>query len=148
MDWGWLHDFLDWWNTQRVAAAAAAVGAVAAASAATIGNRTLRQNRRDSRSRSRPMVAAELRDEPYADATQILVIRNYGPSIARNVRVSFDPPIPDPVDPSSSGTPFLKKRYANPIPVLTPGMGLDNVYYSARPGSGDQFENLEPTPLR
>lgn len=92
------------------------------------------------------MVAAELRDDPYAKATQILVIKNYGLSIARNLRVSFDPPIPDPDDLSSSVTPFLKNRYAKPIPVFTPGMELDNVYFSGQPGGEGKWVNAEPTP--
>src|SRR4051794_36626263 len=116
MVWGWLNDFFDWWTTQRVAAGTAVVAAAAAVTAATSGVRTLRQNRRDSKARSRPMVAAELREIPYVKGTQILVVRNYGPSIARNVRVKFDPEIPDPDDPSTSVTPFLKRRYAKPVP--------------------------------
>ena len=145
MSWDWLSDFLDWWTTQRVAAGTAVVAAGAGVTAATSGVRTLRQNRRDSKARSRPMVAAELRDVPYVKGTQILVVRNYGPSIARNVRVSFDPEVPDPDDPSTSVTPFLKRRYANPIPVLTPGMELDNVYFSGQQ-EGGSWVNREPTP--
>ena len=91
------------------------------------------------------MVAAELRDHPYADANQILVIRNYGPSIARNVRVTFDPPIPEPDNPAESGAPFLKARYATPLAVLTPGMELDNVYFSGR-RQGGTWVNYEPMP--
>ena len=56
------------------------------------------------------MMAAELRLIPYVSSAQALVVKNYGLGLARNVRVSFDPPIPDPVDPSTSVTPFLKKR--------------------------------------
>jgi hypothetical protein len=91
------------------------------------------------------MVAAELREIPYVKGTQILVVRNYGPSIARNVRVKFDPEIPDPDDPSTSVTPFLKRRYAKPVPVLTPGMELDNIYFSGRQ-EGGSWVNGEPTP--
>jgi hypothetical protein len=43
-------------------------------------------------------------------------------------------------------TTFLKRRYAKPIPVLTPGMELDNLYYVGRPGDGITFQNSEPTP--
>lgn len=92
------------------------------------------------------MVAAELRDHPYAP-TQILVIRNYGPTIARDVQVTFEPPIPDP-EPSEAAqsvTPFLKRRYEKPIPALTPGMELDNLWYVGRP-SADGSINVEPTP--
>lgn len=145
MLWDWFSHFLDWWTTQRVAAGAAVVAAGSAVTAAASGVRTLRQNRRDSKGRSRPMVAAELRDVPYVKGTQILVVRNYGPSIARNVRVAFDPAIPDPEHPSTSVTPFLKRRYANPVPVLTPGMELDNVYFSGQQ-EGGSWVNREPTP--
>ncbi|GLZ28161.1 hypothetical protein Lesp02_03510 [Lentzea sp. NBRC 105346] len=127
-----------------VAAAAALVSSGAAIWSAFNGNRTLRRADRDSQARSRPMIAAELRDEPYAFATQILVIRNYGSSIGRNVRVTFDPPLPDPIPEraAQSVTPFLKARYADPIPVLTPGMELDNIYYSRPQGHDDNFEPL------
>lgn len=146
MDSSWIGDFWSWWTVARVGAAAGVVGATAAVAGATSGIRTLRQNRRDSKSRSRPMVAAELRDVKYSEATQILMIRNYGPSIARNVRVSFDPPLPDPEDPSTSVTPFLKNRYSKVIQVLTPGMELDNLYYVGTPGPKGRFVNSEPTP--
>ena len=131
-----------------LAAGAACAAAVAAWFAAINGSRTLRQARRDSKARSRPMVVAELRSPPYTHGTQALVITNYGPSIARNVRVTFDPEIPDPAPEKAtkSWTPFLKRRYASPISVLTPGMELDNLYFVGRPGANGQFENNEPTP--
>ena len=145
MSWAWLGDFVAWWTTQRVAAGASVFASCAAMIAAASGVRTLRQSRRDSKARSRPMVAAELRDVPNVKGTQILVVRNYGPAIARNVRVSFEPEIPDPQDPATSVTPFLKRRYAFPIPVLTPGMELDNVYFSGQQEGGSMV-NREPTP--
>jgi hypothetical protein len=148
MDWSWVLDSWSWWTTARVAATAAVLGAIAALAGAFSGIRTLRQSRRDSKARNRPMVAAELRDVKHSEATQILVIRNYGPSIARNVLVSFVPPIPDPEDPSTSVTPFLKNRYSKVIPVLTPGMELDNLYYVGTPGVDGRPVNSEPTPDR
>lgn len=57
MTWDWIVDFLAWWTTDRVAAGAATVAATAAVIASMSGVRTLRQNRGDSRARSRPMVA-------------------------------------------------------------------------------------------
>jgi hypothetical protein len=93
------------------------------------------------------MVAAELRDDRYARATQLLVVRNYGPSIAKNVRVTFDPPIPDPQDPSTSVMPYLKQRYSTPIATMTPGMELDNIYFTGRREGGD-WVNGESTPDR
>jgi hypothetical protein len=129
----------------EIAAGAACAAALAGWVAAINASRTLARQRRDSRERSRPMVAAELRDQPYASATQALVIRNLGPTIARNVRITFDPEIPDPVDPKQSVTPFLKRRYAAPIPVLTPGMELDNIWFSGEPSSSG-WSNTEPMP--
>ncbi|WP_414940140.1 hypothetical protein [Amycolatopsis sp. cmx-11-51] len=138
---------MSWLEPAWFAAGAAGVGATAAAVAAFNGVRTLRQARRDSKNRSQPMVAAELESVPYVRGSQKLVIKNYGPSVARNVTVSFDPPIPDPepAKAAESVTPFLKRRYEKPIPVMTPGMSLENVYYSGRP-LGGQFVNFEPTP--
>jgi hypothetical protein len=95
------------------------------------------------------MVAAELRSAPHARGIQLLAIRNYGPSLARNVQVSFDPPIPDPTpEQMPSITPFLKRRYAEPIPVLTPGVELDNIWFSGVLNTSGQWENAEPTPDR
>jgi hypothetical protein len=89
------------------------------------------------------VVAAELRRIQYVPGALALVIKNYGLGVAKNVRVSFEPPIPDPADPSTSATPYLKRRYARAIPVLTPGMELENIYRSRdQPGGGKS----EPTP--
>jgi hypothetical protein len=92
------------------------------------------------------MLAAELRKIPHVPGSQTLVIRNLGLTIARDVEVSFDPPIPDPAQEQASVTPFLKRRYERPIPVLTPGMELENVYYVGEPGPGGTRVNSEPTP--
>lgn len=130
-----------------VAAGSAVAGGVAAWVAAINGSRTLARARKDSRDRSRPMLTAEFRDVPYVRASQALVIRNSGPTMARNVGVTFQPPIPDPEPDmeAQSVTPFLKRRYANPIPVLTPGMELDNLWYVGVP-TGTRYVNSEPTP--
>ena len=132
-----------------VTATAAAAGVLVALWAAINGLRSLRQLRTDSRERSRPMMAAELRKAPYAPGTQLLVIRNYGPSIARNVKVIFDPPIPEPIPEraAQSVSPFITRRYAEPIPVVTPGMELTNIWFSGRL-DGDEWINFEPTPDR
>ncbi len=135
-----------WFNTTRAASAAALVGVGLATVTATVAVRTLRQTRRDSRAKSRPMMTAELRPVPHSPGSQSLVIRNYGPSIAKNVRVAFDPEIPMPEDPTGLVTPFLLKRYAKPISVMTPGMELDNLYYVGRPGPDGRFANSEPVP--
>jgi hypothetical protein len=130
-----------------VTAAAAAAGVLVALVAAITGLRSLRQLRADSRERSRPMMAAELRKPPYTRGTQLLVIRNYGPSIARNVEVTFDPPIAEPIPEraAESVSPFITRRYAKPIPVVTPGMELANIWFSGRL-EGNEWVNFERTP--
>lgn len=132
-----------------IAASAAVISSGAAIWSARNGNRTLKRADRDGQARSRPMVVAELRDEPHADGTQLLVIRNYGPTVARNVVVTFDPALPDPEaeKAAKSLTPFLKSRYAEPIPVLAPGTELDNVWFSGtHSDDGSGWVNFEPLP--
>ena len=74
---------------------------------------------------------------------QLLVVKNYGPTIARNVKVTFDPVIPD--DPEAKILSFRTARYAKPIPTLTPGMELDGVWYMLTL-NGAQLVPAEPTP--
>lgn len=128
-------------------AGAATVTALVALFTARIGLSQLRQVRADSRARSRPMMAAELRKPPYTRGIQDLVIGNYGQSLARNVKVTFDPPIPDPLPEraAQSVSPFITRRYAEPIPVATPGMQLTNIWFSGRL-EDDLWVNFDPTP--
>jgi hypothetical protein len=130
-----------------VTAGAACATAVVALVATGIARRQLQHVRTDSRERSRPMMAAELRRAPHVRGTQLLVVRNYGSSIARNVVVTFDPPIPDPAPERAarSVSPFISRRYAHTIPVITPGMELSNIWFSGVLGEAG-YENVEPTP--
>ena len=140
-----IGDAWSWFTTARVAAAAAVVALCVALFTASVGVRTLRQARRDSKARSRPMLSAELRGVPDSPS-QMLVIRNYGPSIARDVRVTFEPPIEMPENPARLVTPYLLKRYAAPIRVMTPGMELDNLYFLAEIGPDRKYISKEPLP--
>jgi hypothetical protein len=95
------------------------------------------------------MVAAELQHVPFARGSQRLVIRNYGPSVARDVRVSFDPQIEDPGPlrhAHGAVTHTLLERYSKTIPVLTPGTELDNLWFVAVPGPNETVVNSEPIP--
>lgn len=109
-----------WFTTARVASAAAAAASV-------VGIQTFRRSQRDSKSRSRPMVGAELRPDEYASGTAHMVIRNYGQAVARDVKVTFRPPLPETND-ISTMIPFIEKRYALPISTLMPGTELSNVW--------------------
>jgi hypothetical protein len=95
------------------------------------------------------MVTAEFRMHHLDERTIILIIRNYGPSVARNVSVTFDPPLPDSGSsmPSNSLGPFLKARYGRKIPVLVPGAEMDNIYFTPVGGNdGKGWQNREGLP--
>lgn len=131
-----------------VSAGTGVIAVLVAVAAAIIGLRALRRSQSDARERSRPMVAAELRDVPHVDGSQALVVRNYGPTVARNLRVTFDPeiPEPEPAKAHESLTPFLRRRYADSIPFLTPGQELTNIWFSGAPDPQLGWRNVEPTP--
>ncbi|WP_435241207.1 hypothetical protein [Streptomyces cucumeris] len=131
-----------------LAASAGVAGAGAAWFAAVNGVRTLSQTRKDSKGRSRPMVAAEFRDAWPSEGTLYLVIRNYGPSVAKNVAIAFEPEIPDPEpeEEHQSVIPFLKNRYRGKIATLTPGTELKNLWFVGEEQGRGEFVNVEPTP--
>src|SRR5690348_15692234 len=81
-------------SAELAATASAAVSAAATVVTAVIAGVALRSTARDSRDRTRPLLVAELRRSTLGTATQDLVIKNCGASVARNVNVLFDPPLP------------------------------------------------------
>ncbi|MGC0252166.1 hypothetical protein [Pseudactinotalea sp. Z1748] len=124
------------------------MSALAAIVTASIAAWSLVGSRRDSRDRSRPLVIASLRKGPtMSHGTTYLVIENVGSSVARDVGVSFDPPLPnyETTDDGQPGIvgPFLRKRYSSTIPMIAPGHRMKNVYsYHAVGVDG----NVEPVP--
>jgi hypothetical protein len=121
VDWDWADvdwNAVDWTAVGGIAAAATALVAIGALLAAS----------RDSRERTRPVVVAEYRVPPFGFKTLELVVRNVGASTARNIRVTFDPPLPD-TGRNNSLTPFVIRRYAQPITVLGPGQELTNAVH-------------------
>ncbi|MEV6490716.1 hypothetical protein AB0M20_19160 [Actinoplanes sp. NPDC051633] len=75
-----------------------------------------------------------------------LVVRNLGPTIARNVQVTFSPSLPELSTEDRSLTLHLKNRYADTIPTFTPGMEFSNLWFVGRPDGQGTFHNTEPTP--
>lgn len=106
----------------------AGVSALAAVITSLVAVFTLGHIRKDSRDATRPMVVAELRDVPLATATMALVVRNVGRSVARNVTITFDPPLPQPEDLHGGLVHHVNRRYADPIPTLTPGTRFENIW--------------------
>lgn len=118
----------------------ASVSALAAVVTSFVSVLTLGHIRRDSRDATRPMVVVELRDVPLATATMSLVVRNLGRSVARNVTITFDPPLPQPDDIHGGLVHHVNRRYADPIPTLTPGTRLENIWRFK--GDADQGQEV------
>lgn len=118
-----------------LAATFAGLSAAAAVITAAIAGYSLLGSRRDSRDRSRPVVVARMKAAPRGVQVGItyLVVRNVGASVAREVRVTFDPPLPkadDQTDQTNDDLMVLhtlERRYARPLQFLAPGEQLINL---------------------
>jgi hypothetical protein len=119
------------WIAVGTGVLATATVAMAAAVIVTafIALRTLKATHQDSRARTRPVIVAELRRELLAHGTMLLVVKNLGASVARNVAVEFDPAPPADVDSllDSDMLKWLYQRYATPVSTWAPGWTLSNV---------------------
>lgn len=138
---GWIGDRWEWINDYGTA-----VGAVAGVVAAIVAMLALASAASDSKARSQPRVTAEFRPAAESDVTMDLVITNMGSTPARDVVVTFDPPLDVPEDDSRLVAPFIVRRYSKPIPVLNPQQYLTNIWWAGEPGPGNELVNREPTP--
>lgn len=126
----------DWVAVASVAGVATAVGTIAMAIAvvltAVYARRTLEAARADSQARTRPVIVAELQREFLAPSTILLVIRNFGASVARDVSVTFDPPPPSDISsiPMSDNWGWIYKRFEQPITTWSPGWTTSNIVRS------------------
>ena len=75
---------------------------------------------------------AELRHVPYARGSLDLAIRNAGPSVARDVEVTFTPPLPR----EALEAQFITARYERVIPTFAPGQELTNTWLFQAPEAG------------
>ncbi|BBY98369.1 COG1361 family protein [Mycolicibacterium fallax] len=132
-----------WLSANDVANAATtwtAFGSLATITAAVVAIWTLVALKRDSADRTRPVILAELRAAVLTRDAEFIV-RNVGQSVARDVKVDFDPPLPVLEGDAAEGlaTPYLQRRYSQVIPTFPPGLALYNSYQDAN-------DNDEPTP--
>lgn len=121
----------------------AGLGSVATLATAAIAIGTLLALKQDSRDRSRPMMVAQLQPAVLNVQHSELKVTNAGPSVAKNVRVEFDPALPvlDETTHGDRNAFYLQRRYSKVIPTVPPGMVLWNVYRKAT-------EPEEPLPRR
>lgn len=108
------------------------LGSAATLVTAVVAIWTLIALRTDSRDRTRPMMVAELKPSVLTSNAE-LHITNAGQSVATNLKVEFDPPLPVLKGAEAEGktTPYLQRRYDRVIPTFTPGMVMDNLYQEA-----------------
>ena len=115
---------MDWFGDN--ATTLMALGGVATVMAAVVAVFTLLRAGLDSASRSRPYVVAEFDVPAFSYKTIDLIIRNAGPTAARDVDVQFDPPFESRSDPSHLGG-YVARRFARPLSVLGPGQQLTSL---------------------
>jgi len=134
-------------NADSYSALFGGISSFAAIATAIVAIVTLRQLRNDSKQQSRPIVVAELRPASTR-GSQIIVIRNYGRTLARDISVAFDPDLPKaPKGREHSWvTGFLDSRYEYSISALAPSAELDNLYFVGVAGDGPEFVPDEPVP--
>lgn len=103
------------------------LGAVAAVAAASFAGWGIQRTTSDNRAKAQPFMLAELAQSEHSENTIRLLVRNAGKTPARNVRVSFDPPIPDGEENSHGWV--LHERYGQPIAMFAPGQQFSNSWW-------------------
>ena len=88
-------DFAGWWTAERTNVLINATIALIALVSLLVARRSLRLNRQISINANRPMMMAEVLMPDYAKETLRLMVSNRGKSVAKNVKVSFDPDLPN-----------------------------------------------------
>jgi hypothetical protein len=125
----------DWIALGSIAGAVTALGTVVMAIAivvtAVYAKGTLAAAKDDSRARTRPVMVAEFRRELLSQGTTLLVLKNLGASIAKDVSVTFDPPAPPAADVNNMTDDQMMKwiyqRFAEPVTSWAPGWTISNV---------------------
>lgn len=121
------------------------ISAFAAIITAVIAVIALASTARDSRERSRPLVMALFRMAEHSDTAFELIIRNYGTSAARDLHVSFDPPLSEK-DRADDLTDTVAKRYDATIALLPPGSELTNTWWRGKNTGANELVNGLNTP--
>ncbi|MGV9290721.1 hypothetical protein [Streptomyces sp. NPDC003719] len=126
------------------AVAVAVVAAVIAVWQAAIARRSAAQQlalaERIHREQNEPYVIVDIQPERN-DGSLLLVIENTGPTVARNVRISCNPPLQSgwtPVGDEPDLTQVIQQVLARPIPMLPPHRRLTFLL-----DSRERFKNTE-----
>ncbi|MFL0712282.1 MAG: hypothetical protein ACJLS2_06210 [Microcella pacifica] len=130
--WDWVWSVLAniWSFLTSEAGALAALAAIVTAVIAVIA---LRSTSADSRERSRPVVYAWFRQAEHNDRAFDFVVRNYGPSAARDVTLKFEPDLTTEQK-ADRLVEIIAERWERTLPVLPPGAEIKNLWWTTRPG--------------
>ena len=112
-----------------VTAIGTAAMAIAVIVTAFYAGSTLKGAKNDSRERTRPIIAADLRREPLSHGAILLVLKNLGASVAKDVTVTFDRETPEDIGalPASDLWKWIFERYSKTITTWAPGWTISNV---------------------
>jgi hypothetical protein len=119
----------------------AGVGALATVAAAIVAIISLLSIMKDSRDRARPVMVADLRPMTLSRTVSELVVQNVGVGVAKDVRVTFRPPINEEHGQIAA---FLARRYGGTFPTVAPGRRFTNIYAQWRGDGSDELQ--EPVP--
>lgn len=142
-------DLWTWLNANGIAVTTTLTAFIAAGTLVTswVAVSTLRQAARDSEQRTRPYVIAEFQSAEHNRNAIDLIVRNIGHSLARDVSVSFDPPLPE-ADPAATFiTSSLASRYRGGVATLAPDQRLQNLWLTGEIVPDEpEMVNREPLP--
>ncbi|MFJ4922488.1 hypothetical protein [Streptomyces sp. NPDC088725] len=129
----------DQW-TVIVAVVAALIATWQAAIARVAANKQLVLSERIHREQNEPYVIVDIQPDGN-HGSLLLIIENTGPTVARDVRISCDPPLesgwePRPGEPDL--TQVMQEILARPIPILPPRRRLTFLL-----DNQDRFENVQ-----
>lgn len=153
--------FLAWWTVDRVNASANVGLLLTAIVTAVLALKSMQQARDIERRANRPMMIAEIIPPDRVDGEVSFRVANMGRSVAKNVTLEFDPPLPEPDlerlnEQSSSTYNFTNIARLNVIFVdrtfltWTPGMEVTAMYWAVpkdfdpMSSVGDSAEGVPP----
>ncbi len=132
-----------WWTAERAATAGVIAQAVIVLIAALVAWRQLREARRTRLEQARPQVIVRI-DIPKPGGAFEIVLVNTGRTIARNVAVTFDPPLQSTFDGTFENDPGVPWRIADlsmwrDVPTLAPDQELRTTFDTPRKRFGSQL---------
>lgn len=114
----------------QITAVAAVVTAVATVALVIPGVWAILSAKRDSRDRTRPVMVAELGHHHEDPMILIVIVRNAGPTVARNVRLTFNPELPNSEADRDRYAKYLRTMFGDVIPTVAPGQVFSNPWHT------------------